>query len=287
MEIKFKPSSLVKLSEYEKLYKLCFPNAHHLKQPYLTWLYKDNPVGEAIGFDAIFENRVVGHVISIPTKFFLHGKEEVGVLSLNTAVHPDFQGRKLFAKLGVALWEHVRSLGYTFVMGVANASSTHGFIKHMGFQNVCPLLVKIGYGKINADLVLDKYDFIHAWNEKSLLWRINNPINQVHLGINTKSSILSAAASTNKAGIFVAGEIIVQSSMEELLKTSSFKMPKTIMPNLFIGLIPNYKFKLGYFNIPEFIKPSPLNFIYKNLVDEKDKLDPQKCFINFLDFDAF
>jgi len=59
------------------------------------------------------------------------------------------------------------------------------------------------------------------------------------------------------------------------------------MPKVFLGLIPKYKFTNRYLIIPKQFKPSPLNFIYKNLEDNKENIDPSSCFLNFLDFDAF
>jgi hypothetical protein len=57
---------------------------------------------------------------------------------------------------------------------------------------------------------------------------------------------------------------------------------------LFIGLLPegacSYKF---YIDIPEKLKPSPLNLIYKNLGSSVESLDPKSIMLGFHDFDAY
>ena len=64
------------------------------------------------------------------------------------------------------------------------------------------------------------------------------------------------------------------------------KDEKKIIPNLFIGLLPE-KIKSFHFKIPEIIKPSPLNFLYKDISQKKLKLSHENCYFTYLDFDAY
>ena len=82
------------LDAYVSLFKTCFPTAKHLDKEYLTWLYADNPTGRVVGFDAFDEGRLAAHYSCIPADLTLNGKIVRGLLSLNTATHPDLRCRK-------------------------------------------------------------------------------------------------------------------------------------------------------------------------------------------------
>ena len=57
------------LPKYIALHHYCFPTFSDPSPNYLTWLYKDNPVGTAVGVDALYGEDVVGQVIAIPGEF--------------------------------------------------------------------------------------------------------------------------------------------------------------------------------------------------------------------------
>ena len=59
------------------------------------------------------------------------------------------------------------------------------------------------------------------------------------------------------------------------------------LPNLFLGLIPEYKNKHLFLNIPDSLKPSPLNFLYKDITGTNNIIDKKSCFFSYLDFDAY
>ena len=57
---------------------------------------------------------------------------------------------------------------------------------------------------------------------------------------------------------------------------------------LFIGLIPPAaQLPSLYVDIPQALRPSPLNLIYRSLSGRIEFLDPDNIFFNFLDFDAY
>ena len=45
--------------------------------------------------------------------------------------------------------------------------------------------------------------------------------------------------------------------------------------------------KKKFINVPNFIKPSPLNFLIKDLNKNKIKIERNECFISYVDFDAY
>lgn len=285
MEIIFKESSVSLLNEYVLLYEKCFPNAHHFSFSYLEWLYVKNPVGCAVGADAFWNGVLIGQVIAIPNEYYFNQQYLKGLLAVNVVVHPDFQGRQLFKKLGLKMCEYGKLQGYEFVIGVANAAATPGWIRHMGFQLVTPLTAKIGVGQLNInDVNYSSAAFYHNWSAKALSWRLQNPVNVVSLKTNQRGH-LCVSASAGKLNISAYCEIVNDKIKLENLQTSTIL--ESFTPKIFLGLVPNYRFPVSYVNIPEKLKPSPLNFIFKSLVDDSIKLDKNKCFINFLDFDAF
>ena len=102
----------------------------------------------------------------------INSKVYKGVLSLNTATHPNFQGKGLFTKLATMTYDIVRSSGRSFVIGVANGNSTYGFINKLGFCLVGSLDMKIGFGKIKID---DSKSVCRVWQENEIHWRLKNP----------------------------------------------------------------------------------------------------------------
>ena len=74
-----------------------------------------NPSGIAIGVDAFHRDLIIGQVICVPGKYFLNGEYCNGLLAVNVAVHPKYQGRFLFKKLGIRVCELGLQEGYDFV----------------------------------------------------------------------------------------------------------------------------------------------------------------------------
>lgn len=287
MDITLTPSSVNHLEKYIELYRNCFPDALHLGSDYLSWLYYKNPIGQAIGADAWHGDNIVGQVIAIPGKYSLHSENIQGLLAVNVVVHPEFQGRHLFKKLGLCMCEYGAQAGYKFVIGIANRAATPGWVRQMGFQLVAPLQARIGIGSLclqeTAEEIIGATKLCHTWNADTITWRLNSPLKKFFLKTNKDKNWATAYTSADKFGLYAVAEFPLNAEIEHLQPS----IASSLMPKVFLGLIPTYKFPNSYVTIPERFKPSPLNLIYKNLTDSKDRLDPSSCFINFLDFDAF
>ena len=163
-----------RLKQLVGLMNASFPDCK-FKEEYYKWQYMENPNGRVVSFNAYAEDgQLAAHYAAIPIKMILDGKEELGLLSLNTATHPNHQGKRLFTTLADKTYEKAAELGYKFVIGVANANSTHGFLKYLGFYLVAPLEFKVGIGDIfkYADHI-DKNRVYY--DTDSLKWRLNNP----------------------------------------------------------------------------------------------------------------
>lgn len=287
MEISFYSSSLNLLPKYIEFYKKCFPSATRYNLPYLQWMYECNPAGVATGVDAFCGDELVGQVIAIPQEYIFRGNLVKGLLAVNVAVRPQFQGRHLFKKLGLRLCEHAAADGYGFIIGVANKAATLGWTRQMGFQLVTPLQAMIGFGSLGIDgldRIVESAELRHCWTSDTLKWRSANPVNPVSLKVRPTERAIRAAAFSGIPRVSAYAEIPL---VNMGAVNSDVGHGISINPNVFLGLIPEHSFGFRYLTIPKRFKPSPLNLIYKNLQDSSDCLEKKACFFNFLDFDAF
>jgi hypothetical protein len=286
VNIELKKSSSQHIQNYIELYQSCFPRASHLNHNYLSWLYYANPIGAAIGADAWYGDKIVGQVITIPVNYFIHNESVKGLLAVNVAVHSDFQGKYLFKKLGLRMCEYGYQEGYQFVIGIANRAATPGWTRQIGFQLVSPLESRIGIRNLllekSSEEIIEATQFRHLWNNDTISWRLKNPSKKMFF--KTNKNWVTAYTSTGRFGLNAIAEFPFNSDKIDFENST---IANSLMPKVFLGLIPKYKFTNRYLIIPKQFKPSPLNFIYKNLENNKENIDPSSCFLNFLDFDAF
>ena len=153
------------------------------EEKYLNWEYNLNPIGKAVGYNAWYNNKLAAHYVAQPIIMLINGKEARGLLSINTATHPEHQRKKLFTTLADATYQHAKNLGYSFVIGVANANSTPGFIRKLGFELISPLTAKIGIGRINYQSTKNPNTCERLWSRESLKWRLRNPLKKYSINI--------------------------------------------------------------------------------------------------------
>ncbi len=243
---------------------------------YLTWQYLNNPNGKVVSFNAFAENGdLAAHYATIPIYMFIAGKKEKGLLSLNTATHPNHQGHRLFTTLAEKTYNYAAENNYKFVIGVANANSTHGFLKYLKFSLIAPLEFKIGVGDIFKSPIPENLNRV-CYDKMTLEWRLQCP----------------------EYKYSAAGNTIYSSRPEPLFHTSVAKMPEGITReelgmkktfdifNIYIGLGANTKNGF-YFNLPKFIKRSPFNLIFRDLTDGTlPKITKENIFFQLLDYDV-
>ena len=260
------------ISSLINLFKESFPKSTKFSKEYLIWQYKNNPIGNAVSFNAYdINNNLVAHYATIPIKMYINNKEEIGLLSLNTATHPNHQGKGLFKELANRTYEYAKNKGYAFVIGAANKNSTHGFLKNLGFYLIAPLDVKIGIGKIKT-IKNPKYTVI--WNQESIEWRVNNPSSKYYI---SRKNIYSDLI------IGVKAVIKTMDSNIEIIGLS--KKNKLFSPfNLYIGL--GISDTIFYFNLPKFIKRSPFNLIFKDLNGNLPIVSRRDIKFELFDFDV-
>ena len=275
------------IKKYVQLFAQCFPAGSKFNINYLEWLYCKNPLGSAIGFDAWDGNELAAHYVLIPLNAYIDGLKVRALLSINTATHPSYQGRGLFVKLAEYTYAAASELGFSAVYGVANANSTPGFTRKLGFQLVEPLNAKVGFGSLGIDLdrVKKEAQFRVDLSKAFLEWRCSNPNNMIVMDANEKC--LKLYASTMGQALLAYAELAMPDETplcDGIDKYSKLRSPL----RLYLGLSPTGTIKSNtYLNIPSRLRPSPLNFIYRSLSKSAQRLEPGTISMSFVDFDAY
>jgi GNAT superfamily N-acetyltransferase len=272
------------LAQYGALFKACFPMTDKFTPRYLAWLYVDNPDGKAVGYDAWDGERLAAHYVCIPARAWVEGLEVPVLLSLNTATHPDYQGKGLFTKLAAMTYEEGAAQGFDGVYGVANANSTPGFVRKLGFQLVRPLEARVGLGPLRHGPRprAEELSFERSWSDQSLAWRCANPHNPVWARGGGTSWQFHAAA----FGKLLPAYAELKGAALDMARPSP--APAISPLRLFIGLAPDQGASYwNYASIPMRLRPSPLNLIYRSFVPRVATLDPARIQFTFLDFDAY
>jgi GNAT superfamily N-acetyltransferase len=271
------------INAYAALFAACFPGASKLgNRDYLRWLYSQNPLGHAIGFNAVADGRVAAHYICTRALVRFGGEPVPALLSLNTATHPDFQGRGLFTRLAELTYAAGAAEGAAFVYGVANANSTPGFVRKLGFDLVESLESRIGMGSLGR-FDWERVDacarFRQAWTPDYLAWRAGNPAGPVRL--RRAGGRVVADAASGRPGVRAWAEIRVDGEVP------STPAPRVLAPRVWLGLMPADCGRFGlYARLPARLRPSPLNLIFRPLAGG-GRLSAGETAFSFLDFDAF
>jgi GNAT superfamily N-acetyltransferase len=266
---------------YQQLLLACFPGTDKFQAAYIEWLYRHNPDGQVVGFDAWDGDNLAAHYVCLPAQAHVGDRTVRVLLSLNTATHPNYQGKGLFTKLADQTYRAGAELGFDAVYGVANANSTPGFLRKLEFQLIEPLLARFGLGGLGVDFakVTQTAQFRRVWSKESLAWRCANPSNRTLAKPMTRTTTISARAVNGSCTAFA-----------EIGERFEVRTPGLLRSpvRLFLGLVPAGAGGLrGYFDIPKRLRPSPLNLIYRSLSGRVPKIDPGTVFLTFADFDAY
>jgi hypothetical protein len=284
MDFRASTSDPAALQHYAALFHACFPTATHLHTRYLRWLYGENPAGAVVGMDAWDGGRLAAHYVCVPADARVLGRDCRVLLSLNTATHPEYQGKGLFTRLADLTYAAGAEKGFEAVYGVANANSTPGFLKKLGFALVSPLDARIGVGRIDRADPTEQQgvsSFHRRWDAASLKWRCNNPARPYRIQ-RLADGVLGASAPTGKPALQAWAEFPAAGDLA-VAASSSMEL------RLHLGLRPaafRYPGRV-WFDIPTRFRASPLNLIFRSLGPRFVALDPDAIFFGQLDFDAF
>lgn len=268
------------LNIYSELYSKCFKEKK-FKISYLNWLYNENPDGNFIGIDYFENGKLVAQAGGIPHEFILNKKKVKLLISVNVCVEPKYQGKWIFSKILVNLEKLIQDLNFDGIIGVANKVAYPFWLRSIKMKKLKPLDVFIGLGELDLqNIQKSTYNFYTYWTENKLKWRIKNPNNFTSIrSINNNFSVCS------KTNYFFFDAYSPLIFFDNNFKFRSFRK-SFFKPVVYLGLIDDVKKTKFLYNLPEFLKPSPLHFIYKFFKSDED-LNSKKIFFTFLDFDIF
>lgn len=270
------------ISEISALLRRVWPREPKFEPRYLTWLYRENPVGPVVGYNAYIGGAFAAHYATVPLDARIGAHSSRGLLSLNTATHPEHQGKGLFTLLAQATFAAAAAEGFEFVVGIANANSTPGFVKKLGFQLVAPLDVQVGFGPLPTEAA-GAVAFRRLWSPESLRWRLGAPgaryFRRATAGGSTIESVTawpwihaSLACFTDDALVAVAADLPGAS---------------LLAPRVWLGLMGPVRWPRTYQPLPDRLKPSPLNLIFRPLARHRAAPDRSEVRFQALDFDAY
>ena len=275
LNVEYVVSNTKNLELYLKLYKECF-NKYNRGLNYIDWLYKNNPEGLFLGVDIYFNNRLIGQVCGYKSSFNYKGSIKKVIVPVNVCVKKEFRKKNFFVNAVKKFEKLCYEQNIDLIIGIANKSATPGWIRlqynFLKSLDVFFFSESFGLEKIE----FNENIFYSKWDDDKIHWRINNPENKIILF--DKNSRLIAKAGTQIPFINVISTFPNETN-NKLINLSKNKF------NIFLGTIPNINQKM--LKLPNVLKKSPLNFIYKDLKNENFILNKNQCFFSFLDFDAF
>ena len=265
-------SSPEHIERYATFLSSVFTDTPKYTPEYLTWQYRDNPRGDVVGVDAWAGEELAAHYVTLPVRYRADGEEVPGLLSLNTATHPDHQGKGLFTRLAEATYQLGAERGYRFVIGVANENSTGGFLKKLGFALLGPLEVKVGLGHVARDTARPT-PLACAWDAPTLAWRLTNPARDYRRHDRTLYT---------DAGRFGIQAIVALDKDLDALPAG-----RRPLRSVWIGLDPARRLRGLYAGLPDRLRPSPLNAILRPLDEGFPSFGTGDVRIELLDFDVY
>jgi GNAT superfamily N-acetyltransferase len=102
---------------------------------YWRWKHEANPFGASPVLLAESGDELVGLRVFMRWQWLAGGQCVPAVRAVDTATHPEWQGRGIFRKLTLALVEQMREEGVHFVFNTPNTRSRPGYLK-MGWSSL-------------------------------------------------------------------------------------------------------------------------------------------------------
>jgi GNAT superfamily N-acetyltransferase len=102
---------------------------------FYRWKHHDNPFGRSPAWVAVDGARIVGLRVWLRWRFVQAGRTWEAVRAVDTATHPEYQGRGIFRRLTTSSLELLREQGVAHVFNTPNEQSRPGYLK-MGWVEV-------------------------------------------------------------------------------------------------------------------------------------------------------
>jgi GNAT superfamily N-acetyltransferase len=102
---------------------------------FYRWKHHENPFGRSPAWLAVEGGRIVGLRVWMRWRFKQDGRSWEAVRAVDTATHPDYQGRGIFRRLTTSSLDVLRQEGVSHVFNTPNEQSRPGYVK-MGWEVV-------------------------------------------------------------------------------------------------------------------------------------------------------
>jgi GNAT superfamily N-acetyltransferase len=297
-------ASPAELALTEALLADVFPGTRVSDPAYLKWLYADGPDGEAIAANLDDDAGRAGHYVVIPCTLRERGRDVAAALSLNTAVHERARGGGVFTRLAQQAYEDAAARGVEVVVGVANANSTPGFTRRLAFDLLGPLpaqvllpapgrRVPIADGLPDdarlaplLDAAAEAGEATARWRPETLRWRLAAP--RADYAVHDGGDWIAVTTVDRSGRVPVAVVLAVLASRLLSTAESSALVRRACRRHrapLALHVGHNDRLALRGLPLPERLRPSPLNLIFRRL--SGDGAAPAFARFEFLDFDAY
>src|SRR5690606_14453301 len=98
-----------------------------------NWKHISNPFGASPVLVAEDEGVICGVRVFLRWEYHQSGKVIKACRAVDTAIHPDYQGKGLFKSLTLTLIEQLKEEGVELIYNTPNSQSTPGYLK-MGWE---------------------------------------------------------------------------------------------------------------------------------------------------------
>jgi hypothetical protein len=270
------------LEKVTALLRRVWPKNKRFNLKFIEWLYRDNPNGPAIGYNAFCGDEAAAHYVVVPFQAEIDGQLKTSALALNAAVDERHRGQSLFRKLAELTHRQALQVGVDHIVAIANANSTPGFLRYLGFQLITPLDVRMCFklprpGDANVD-----WQWRRKWSVEDLSWRFNNPGGNYWLSAGADFSCVIGTTKYRgvRAVLKVESDPVLRRQCETQLRPSRVRPPV-----LWFGKCPELEFA-ATFDVPMRLRPSPFNLIFHDLTSRNRSLDPERVHFEAADFDV-
>lgn len=132
---RFRELPTERLERLSEMFRLCF--ALETNEAYFRWKYLENPAGKVVAYEALEGDTPAAFYGVIPELWNVDGSVRRIYQSMDTATHPNYQRRGLFAKLATMTYDHiVRQDGHAEIIGFPGPQSFPGFVNKLGWKSV-------------------------------------------------------------------------------------------------------------------------------------------------------
>jgi GNAT superfamily N-acetyltransferase len=269
------------VTETSAFLRSVFPHARYLTPAYLRWQYAENPAGRAFGFEARRDGRLIAHFAALPMTAAIEGIERQGALVVNGAVDPAHGGRKVAKETMARLYSEGPDHGFDFLVAVGNANSTGPLLNR--WRLVGQLEARVGFGRPRRLGGAPAPSFERLWTDEAIAWRLADPERRSR--VCRRGGAIEATAPSGRPGIAV---ILYDGPDKWALEPGPERGLAAGRLRLWVGLDFALDWSRSRFvAIPQRLRPSPLNLVFKDLTGGSLFPDPARMLFRAIDFDAF